>query len=41
LARRIAELVGSDKVDVVDVTSMKIFACEGNISRFIETEMTD
>jgi multimeric flavodoxin WrbA len=32
LAHRIAELVGSDKVDVVDVTSMKIFACEGNIS---------
>jgi multimeric flavodoxin WrbA len=32
LAHRIAELVGSDKVDIVDVTSMKIFACEGNIS---------
>lgn len=32
LAHRIAQLVGSEKVDIVDVTSMKIFACEGNIS---------
>lgn len=32
LAHRMAELIGSNKVDIVDVTSMKIFACEGNIS---------
>lgn len=32
LARRISELVGPNKVEIVDVTSMKIFPCEGNIS---------
>lgn len=32
LAHQIAGMVGAEKVDIVDVTSINIFSCEGNIS---------
>lgn len=32
LAHRISELVDPNKIEIIDITSMKIFPCEGNIS---------
>lgn len=32
IAYRIADLVGKDKVEVIDVTALKIYPCEGNVS---------
>lgn len=32
LAHRMADLIGSNRVEIIDITSMKIFPCEGNIS---------
>ncbi len=32
LAKKIAELVGSDKVEIIDIPALKIYPCEGNVS---------
>lgn len=32
LAERIAELVGNDRVTIIDATKLKIYPCEGNVS---------
>ncbi len=33
LARKIAEAIGKEKVTIIDVSKLKIYNCEGNISR--------
>jgi multimeric flavodoxin WrbA len=32
LAERLAELVGNDRVTIIDATKLKIYPCEGNVS---------